>query len=201
MARRKIILALAAILFLTGSAVMIGSLMIPAKARLSAVLIGRAWGRALAGDRDARPWPWMDSVPVARLEVPDLGKDLVVMRGVSGEVLAFAPGWHEGSDPPGSGGITVISAHRDTHFGFLRNLRKGQEIILTGTDGAARHYGVEDLAVVQEPEIRVDVSEKAGILLLTTCYPFAGWQPGGDMRFVVVARERVPPPLTVAALN
>ena len=91
------------VLFLGGLFFLGQGLLIPAKAWLSVHLLNHAWGQTLAGDPVARPWPWMDSVPVARLIIPDLQKDYVVLRGVSGTVLAFAPGWHEKTALPGDG--------------------------------------------------------------------------------------------------
>lgn len=161
----------------------------PASTWLSQSLIEKAWEKTLAGDEDAHPWPWMDSVPVARLIVPGRDKDFVVMRGASGAVLAFAPGWHEGTQMPGSPGITLISAHRDREFGFLRDMQSGEKLVLVDRHGARHLYTVVDMAVVQEPEIHVPVDEDRGTLLLSTSYPSSNWQAGGDMRFVVVARE------------
>lgn len=177
------------VLLLAGLVQIGGALAVPAKAWLSVKLIDRAWAETLAGAQDAKPWPWMDSAPVARLSVPRLNKELVVLRGTSGAVLAFGPGWHEGTVPPGAAGISLVSAHRNTHFGFLSELRKGDAITLQKADGTIINYLVEDLKIVMDPEIQVTPAEGESTLLLSTCFPFANWRPGGEMRFVAVARE------------
>src|SRR6476620_7642942 len=101
---------------------------IHAKAQLAQYLLQRAWTRTLEGERDARPWPWADTWPVARLRVPAHGVDLIVLDGVSGRTLAFAPGHASGSPVPGEMGTSVISGHRDTHFRFLGALKPDDEI-------------------------------------------------------------------------
>lgn len=159
-------------------------LIVPAKAYLSQVLIDRAWN---AGG--GRPWPWMDSVPVAKMSIPRLGWENVVMSGVSGEVMAFAPGWHEGSAPLGEDGDSVISAHRDTHFRVMRDIRVGDKIGVTLTNGGdVAYYSVVDLDVIDEPRLFLRSKNDLGNqLILTTCYPLESLQAGGQMRYVITA--------------
>jgi sortase A len=163
---------------------------------MPARLIERAWDRRLAGDEGARPWPWLESVPVARLTVPAFNKDFVVMQGASGKVLAFAPGWNEGTSLPGDPGISLISAYSDRHFGFLRNAYPGLEIIVQDQAGREHHYIVQETLIAQDPDIRVPDSAERGTLLLSTSFPFNNWQQGRDMNFVVVAVEK--PPVNIA---
>ena len=54
---------------------------IQAKAWLAQVLIAQAWQRVLAGEVHAKPWPWADTWPVARLSVPSLGIERYVLEG------------------------------------------------------------------------------------------------------------------------
>ena len=64
------------------------------KARLAQVLLQRAWAGTLAVQYqyDVKPWPWADTWPVARLVVPSLGIDQIVIEGAHGRTLAFGPG-------------------------------------------------------------------------------------------------------------
>lgn len=192
--KRKILTYGACLLFLAGMAQAAQALSMPMKAKLSVYLIENAWEQALAGDQDARPWPWMDSVPVARVAVPRLGKDMVVMRGVSGTVLAFAPGWHEGSVLPGAEGISLLAGHRDTHFSFMKDLKMGDRIELQTASGEAVSYEVSEMEMLDKPELSVrNLKGNDSILVLSTCYPFQQSIMDGtnraDMRFVVVARK------------
>ena len=75
------------------------------KAWLAQLLLEDAWRRTEVGaSGPVRPWPWADTWPVARLEVPRLGIDEIVLAGGSGRTLAFAPGHVDGTAAPGSRG-------------------------------------------------------------------------------------------------
>lgn len=164
-------------------------LAIPAKARLAQVLLDRAWQRARAGETGVKPWPWADTWPVARLSAPRLGTHAYVLADASGRSLAFGPGHVAGTAPPGAAGNSVIAAHRDTHFRFLRDVALGDAIVLDTPDGAQRLYRVADLRVVDSRRARVAPSDTA-TLTLVTCYPFDAVLPGGPLRYVVTAHAQ-----------
>lgn len=159
---------------------------IHAKAHLAQYLLQRAWARTLDGERDARPWPWADTWPVARLRVPAHGIDLIVLDGVSGRTLAFAPGHASGSPAPGAPGTAVISGHRDTHFRFLAALRAGDEIVVETPGRPPSRFRVVDTAVV-DSRVAVLRAADGPALALLTCYPFDALRAGGPLRWVVTA--------------
>ena len=160
------------------------------KARLAQRLLARAWARTLAGERAARPWPWADTWPVARLRVPAHGVDLVVLAGVSGRTLAFGPGLAPGP-PPGAPGTAILTGHRDTHFRFLRRVRAGDEIVLEVPGAPPARFRAREPAVVDARTAVVASAADAPGLVLLTCYPFDAVVPGGPLRWAVVA-EVVP---------
>jgi len=133
---------------------------IQAKAWLAQSLIAHAWARTLSGERQAKPWPWADTWPVARLTVPRLGIERYVLAGADGAAMAFGPGHVSGTPLPGEAGNSVIGGHRDTHLAFLAKDRR--EVWVTKQEGPAR-------------------------LTLVTCYPFDAWRAGGNQRYVLVA--------------
>jgi sortase A len=161
---------------------------IEAKAHLAQHLVRRAWQRTRSGAGDASPWPWADTRPVARLLAPSRGVDLFVLAGASGRTMAFGPGHLSGTPLPGEAGNSVVSGHRDTHFAFLRRLRRGDALVVERPDGQRRRYTVSDTRVVDRRDTWV--AEDAGDtrLTLVTCYPFDALRPGGPQRYVVVAR-------------
>lgn len=177
-------LLLALVMWHGGHAAWIG-----AKAHLAQVLIRQAWSRASAGARDARPWPWADTHPVARLRVPGRGVETFVLAGASGRTLAFGPGHLDGTPRPGEPGNAVVSGHRDTHFAFLRRLAKGDEVVIEGRDGRRLRYVVADTRVVDEHDLAITADAGDTRLTLVTCYPFDAIRPGGPLRYVVVARR------------
>lgn len=156
-----------------------------AKAVLAQCLLERAWREARQGGVAPRPWPWADTVPVARLRVARLRVERIVLDGDSGRTLAFGPGWAPASARPGSRGVVLISAHRDTHFAFLRELRHGDRVALESARGT-RRYRVEDLRVVDAREGAALPGDADG-LVLVTCWPFDAIAPGGPLRYVVSA--------------
>ena len=82
-----------------------------------------------------KPWSWADTWPVARIEVKRHRASAIVLAGSSGQALAFGPGHVELTADAGERGVAVYSAHRDTHFAFLRNVKIGDEIDVTRDDG------------------------------------------------------------------
>lgn len=160
---------------------------IHAKALLAQVLLGRAWADTLAGAEAVKPWPWADTYPLARLLVPALGVEQIVLSGASGRTLAFGPAHLGGTAPPGAPGHSVLSGHRDTHFRFLRDLIPGTELRLQAADGGWSHYRVTGSAVVDAGEARLAPSDGRRVLTLVTCYPFDAVEPGGPLRYLVFA--------------
>lgn len=169
-----------------GGALLLWGLWIPAKAALGQVLLERAWERVDRGDSGARPWPWADTWPVARLRLPGRDADFVVLAGASGESLAWAPGWVRGSARPGSAGNVAIAGHRDTHFRVLEHLEVGEEVVVQTPRGEVR-YRVTGTRVVDESEVGVLAETPRPTLTLITCYPFDALVPGGPLRWVVTA--------------
>lgn len=164
-----------------------GAALVYGKAWLAPVLIERAYEQSQAAGQPAKPWSWADSWPVARLGVPRLGIERYVMHGDNGNALAFGPGLRNGVRP-GSSGLSMISGHRDTHFRFLRDLVAGDEIALE-YEGEPLVYRVQRTVIADAREGTLDVPLPERGLLLVTCYPFDAIQPGGPLRFVVVATQ------------
>lgn len=161
------------------------------KAQLAQYLIASAWQKSDTVDSQVKPWSWSDMWPVAKLIVPDHEIEQYVLAGVSGESLAFGPGYMYDSARPVSIGNTVIAAHRDTHFSFLQHVKIGEVISVINAGGEQRDYVVEDMVVVDKNDV---AWLSGGIhtyeLSLVTCYPFNAIVPGGDLRFVVRAVSR-----------
>ena len=66
---------------LAAAAFLLDALWIPAKAELAQHLLERSWLRTLAGEPNAKPWPWADTRAVGILEVPRLDLREVVLEG------------------------------------------------------------------------------------------------------------------------
>lgn len=162
---------------------------IQAKAWLAQVLIKQAWARTLDGEQHARPWPWADTWPVARINVPGRDIERYVLAGANGRTIAFGPGHVFGTPLPGETGNSVIGAHRDTHFAFLRDVQPGEEIVVEKSVGGTRRYRVAGAEIVDKSDTRV-LAQRLGEsrLTLITCYPFDALRAGGPLRYVVTAK-------------
>ena len=158
-----------------------------AKAALAQHLIARSWEAGKKAGLADRPWPWADTRAVARLTVPAHGIDLFVLDGTSGRSLAFGPGHVNGTAAPGTAGNSVIVAHRDTHFAFLRGLALDEEIDVETPSGARARYRVRQVSVVDKSDTRVLDAADSPQLTLITCFPFDAVAPGTALRYVVIA--------------
>jgi sortase A len=173
-------------LVLLGATLLAMGLYLPAKAVLAQRLLNRAW---VATQRDhdaiARPWPWADTWPVARLTLPGARAPLTVLAGASGRNLAFAPTLLDGSAAPGTPGVTVIAGHRDTHFRSLQALAVGDEFTLERPDGETLRYTVASLDVIDSDTEALRLDAEQSLVALVTCWPFDAVTPGGSLRYVV----------------
>jgi sortase A len=175
------------LLLLVGAWQLGAGLYIHAKAVLAQLLVRDAWERTLAGERQAKPWPWADTWPVARLAVPEQRIDLFVLAGANGRTIAFGPGHLFGTALPGEKGNSVIGGHRDTHLRFLRDTKVGTELHVQRPDGVWRRYRVEAAAVLDAADLWVTRQDGPTRMTLVTCYPFDAIRAGGPQRYVVFA--------------
>jgi sortase A len=129
--------------------------------------------------------PIVTGAPVARLLIPRLGMDEIVLEGVEPDVLNAGPGHLPGSAFPGESGNAVISAHRDRHFARLGDIRVGDTLI---TESGTHH---DRWVVISKRVIDADAPalfrSRTATLTLTTCWPirYLGTAPE---RLIVTAR-------------
>ena len=177
---------LIAVLLLSGAALIAKALYIPIKAEVAQVMLARAFDASLEEGTPVKPWSWADTAPVARIKVDRLGVSDIVLSGGSGEAMAFGP--TEVLDDRARG-MTILAAHRDTHFTFIRDLKIEDEITLERIDGSHAAYRVRGFETVRWDEFTYPAHGGDGLLALATCWPF-GSQTRGPLRRVVWA-ERV----------
>lgn len=181
-------------------------LWIYAKAEAAQHLLHRAWERTQAESRPVLPWPWADTWPVAKLTVPRLGIDHIVLANASGRTLAFGPALYgpaqlgDGNQGTvdmadsqadnaarGAAKPIVLTGHRDTHFRFLEALQSGDLLTFEWADGRRRRVRVTSMRIVDSRDGLALQSPDLGQVVLVTCYPFHAITPGGPLRYVVTA--------------
>ncbi len=158
-----------------------------AKAHLAQYLIAEAWEATRQDGEPHQPWSWADTHPVAKLTFPALNETTYVLEGANGRNMAFGPARTLTSGMPGQARSTVISAHNDSHFDFLGQVKLDDLIDIETTAGTFR-YRVHDLRVVDANQQQVGINTEDE-LILTTCYPFNSLQTGGSLRYQVTAQR------------
>lgn len=175
---------LAVLLILAGLGILAGAAWIPAKAALAQVLLERAFAASLDTGRPVRPWPSADTEPVARLTVG--GHSFIVLRGGSGQALAFGPGHLEETPEAGEPGTAVFAAHRDTQFSVLGAVKPGDVVAVIRRDGRSVRFRITGSRVVSWDASGIDPAAPGSNLALVTCWPLDGLLQG-PLRLVVEA--------------
>ncbi len=129
------------------------------------------------GESDARV---ARGAPIARLIIPSIGLDEIVVEGVGDAELNAGPGHLPGSATPGDQGNAVISAHRDRHFSTLGDLQIG-DTVFTETASGRASWIVTKRRVVGAGKPALFSSDEP-VLTLTTCWP---------LRYLGTAPERL----------
>ena len=183
-------------LLIAGALIAAQALYIPAKAQVAQVLMSNAWEHQLSTGDPARPWPWADFTPTAKLSFPGQNRTILAVTDASGESLAFGPTLMAASVKPGTRGVAVFAAHRDTHFAFLKDVKPGDEIAVELQDGA-RRFRVTGSQIVRWDASGIQTHD-GGVprIALVTCWPLDAKTPG-PMRYVVWA-ELIPEPLSAS---
>ncbi|WP_343713939.1 class GN sortase [Inquilinus sp.] len=181
-----------ALLLILGGVTLAGQgLWIHAKAQLAQLLLDRAFAATLETGRSVKPWPWADTWPVARIDLPRLGESAIALAGASGQALAFGPGHVADTPEAGDPGTAVYAAHRDTHFRVLRDLKVGDEIDVTRRDGRRVAFKVTGTRVALWDVSGIDPRAPGRNLVLATCWPFDATMRG-PYRYLVEAEEIQP---------
>lgn len=157
---------------------------IQSKAQVAQMLIARAYHKQLETNIPHKPWPWADTLVMAKLIIKQ--KADYILADASMRNLAFGPTHVSYTAEPGTYGNSVIVGHRDTHFEKLKDVELG-ELIQIEKDGLRIHYRVAEKLIVNETDVAVMESLDANALTLITCYPFNSIDPNPTQRFVVRA--------------
>ena len=180
-----------ALVLFAGASLTARAMYLHAKAELASGLIHRAWNKTVADGKPHPPWPWADTYPVARLRIPRLGYDEVVLEGATPRTLAFGPARLFSGAGLGEPGNVELAGHRTSWFRRLEDLEARDEIQVQWFDARKRElrertYNVDDIRIVTPEEVTLLTPTSSDALTLITCYPF-GHSPRSPQRFVVLA--------------
>ena len=160
------------------------------KARVAQVLLKHAWNKTIRTGEDQRPWKSFDGSPILRLTIPSYDVDQIVLKGITGQALAFGPAFHEESVLPGEGGTTVLSSHRDSHGIYIKKLQKGDIIRLQDRYKQWYTYKIDDFSIIDVKKNSILALNTEDNLLIITCYPFNALRSGTPLRYVVSASQK-----------
>ena len=143
--------------------------------------------------------PPMEAVPegepTARIRIPKIGVDKIVVEGVGLPDLKKGPGHYPDTPLPGQEGNAAIAGHRTTYgapFNRIDELVAGDEIFVETVQGEFRYLVTEQL-IVTPTQVEVLDDKGDNRLTLTACHP----KYSARQRIVVVAQlapEEVPLP-------
>lgn len=162
-----------------------------AKAELAGILIRRAWEQQVHSGTSRAPWPWADTHPVARLRIPRLEYDEIVLEGATPRTLAFGPARMFSGAKLGESGNLLLAGHRTSWFRQLESIAQGDEIDIEWPAGNAgelrkRTYKVDMIRVVEPQDTALLAPTSGDAVTLITCYPF-GRGPRSPQRYLVRA--------------
>ena len=122
--------------------------------------------------------------PVARIEIPRIGVDFIVLQGVDLRLLQDGPGHFPQTPLPGQAGNASIAGHRTTYkapFNRIDELDPGDEITITSLQGTFTYRvdtwpnlngdGVSGHVIVASSDIGILDQTFGNRLTLMACHP------------------------------
>jgi sortase A len=110
---------------------------------------------------------------VARLRIPSLGVNAIVVNGTDHDSLKRGPGRYLGSAMPGEGELVYVAGHRTTYgapFSRIDRLKKGARVFLELPYGTFE-YAVTGSRIVPSTQTSVLKSKGFEQLALQACHP------------------------------
>lgn len=129
---------------------------------------------------------------LVRVTIPKIDLDAIVLEGAGRKQLKLGPGRIKSSALPGEPGNSVITAHRDTFFRRVYELKKGDELLIR-RKGEIFRFQVSGYKIVKPDDLSVLKPTSDAQLTLITCYPTYFIGPAPE-RLVVFSKliERKP---------
>lgn len=187
----KALRVIAVLILIVGGCLTARALYLHAKAELAGILIRRAWDESVQSGQERTPWPWADTHPIARLRIPRLGYDEIVLEGATPRTLAFGPARLFSGATLGEPGNLVFAGHRTSWFRPLEAIKPGDSIEVEWADAhhaglRKKSYAVNAIRIVDPKDVTLLSPTDEDALTLITCYPF-GPSPRSPQRFIVRA--------------
>lgn len=144
-----------------------------------------AYAGVAAAALQERDVPLVHGRPVARLQIPKVRLDEIVLEGIDDEAMNGGPGHYPGSPLPGYAGNSIISAHRDRHFRNLGDVFVGDTIVTQAGSKVTRWVVIRRQVVDKDQPVLFP--SKTVRLTLTTCWPIQYFGTAPD-RLILTAK-------------
>ncbi len=161
---------------------------------LSQYLLRQAWEKSLNEGKSVRPWLGAHVSPVARIEVPRLGADLLVLTGGGEWETRLGAVLLPGAALPGGAGNSVVFGASEPQFRFLRQLRPGDELLVETRARALHRYRVLEAGHLAKSDRRLRASTGEARLTVAICSPVQPTRSGATSCYAVVAEREFAPP-------
>ena len=155
---------------------------------ISKGLLYTAWVRTQSSGEHIKPWPWAKTWPLARLSIPDLGVEHIVVAHASEKSVEFTLGHLESSVPPGEVGNSGLLVRREGYYEFLKSLKPNDLLELESLHSGKWLYRVSAVYVVPKTNTQILASSSNRRLTLISCYP-CNSEKESYFRYVIVADE------------
>jgi sortase A len=127
-----------------------------------------------------------DGSAIARIRIPRIGADFVVVKGTSAADLRKGPGAYDDAPLPGAPGTAAVAGHRTTYLAPFRHidaLRPGDRIVMEMPYGTFT-YRVQHSRIVSPDALWILRRTGYDRLVLSACHPLFS----ATHRIVVFAR-------------
>jgi sortase A len=117
--------------------------------------------------------PAPEGEATARIQIPAIGVDKIVVEGVALPDLKKGPGHYPNTPLPGQQGNAAIAGHRTTYgapFNRIDELKPGDEITVTTVQGEFT-YEVAETLIVSPTQVEVLEDKGDNRLTLSACHP------------------------------
>lgn len=120
---------------------------------------------------------------IGKIIEPNTNKQIPIIMGATKENLLGGATLYDNGVYPGDNGTAVILGHRETTFGFLKNIKKS-DIIEVQTLNNLYKFKVKKTYITTPEDESILAQEKGPSMTLVTCYPFR-YVGSSPERFIV----------------
>lgn len=150
-------------------------------------LLHTAWVRTQSSGHQVKPWPWAETVPIARLSIPSLNTRHVILDYANQHLPEVAIAHANSSIPPGELGNSILNVSQEGYESFLHLLKPGDALVLESVHSGLWRYRVSTIYVVEKTNTVLIEPSLNRRLTLVSCYRCN--QQQSRLRYVVIAEE------------